>query len=210
MGTVRGLALASALVLAVPAVSLQAQSVWRAPAPPVYGRAAYDEGYRRGEAVGIRDARRGAAFNFYIAGDYRRGDPGYRSQYGQRDRYRIDFRAGFEAGYRAGYNRFRPGRGNVAPGPPAWSRGRARGLDRYGYAGSNDLASMNGWNDGYEEGVNDGRKRHTDDPYDESRYRDGDRGYERYYGSKELYRSVYRRAFIEGYETGYRDGWSYR
>ena len=195
MRRARVFAFISALVLAAPAAGL-AQGRFGPPAASSYNRFGYEEGYRRGERAGQDDGRRGVVFNFSITNDYRRGDMGYRSQYGTRDRYRIDFRVGFEAGYRSGYGRFGRNTNN------GWARGRDRG--RY------DLAGGHGFEDGYEEGLNDGRRRHTNDPRDESWYRDGDRGYERYYGSRELYRVNYRRAFIEGYEAGYRDGWSYR
>lgn len=210
MSGARHLALVSALVLAAPAVQLNAQGPWGASGAWGYGRAAYEQGYQRGEQLGAADARRGMPFDFRVASDYRRGDLGYRSQYGARDRYQQGFRAGFEAGYRAGYTRFSRGRSYGPPGPPAWSRGRARGRSDYGYLDRYDLAVNNGFNDGYREGLNDGRKRHANDPFNESRYRNGDRGYERYYGSKDLYRINYRQGFIEGYETGYQDGWRYR
>lgn len=207
MRRARSFALVAALTLAAPAIAA-AQSPRRAPAASSVNRIAYDEGFRRGFQAGQEDGRRGVTFNFTVTNDYRRADLGYRSQYGPRDRYRIDFRVGFEAGYRDGYARFR---GTTVP------RGRARGWGYagapggYGYDGGQfDLALSNGFEDGYEEGLNDGRKRHTNDPMDESRYRDGDRGYERYYGSREMYRTNYRRAFIEGYQAGFRDGWGYR
>jgi hypothetical protein len=207
MLTARSLTLVSALVLAAPAVRLDAQ-VPRGPSTSTYAQTAYNEGYRRGERVGEDHGRRGAAFNFSIDVDYRRGDVGWSAQFGSRDRYRQDFRVGFEAGYRSGYERFR---GNRGFGPPVSPRGRAFGRGEYGYGvNTRDVALNNGFNDGYEEGLNDGRKRHRDDPIAESRYRNADRGYDRWYGPRDAYRANYRRAFIEGYETGYRDGWSYR
>lgn len=185
MRRARVFALVSVLVLAAPVVAL-AQGPWGPPAASTYGRFGYDEGYRRGQQIGQDDGHRGLVFNFTITNDYRRGDTGYRSQYGTRDRYRIDFRAGFEAGYRTGYARFGRSTNN------GWARGRGNGRGNAGYAANQ------GFEDGYEEGLNDGRKRHSNDPLDESRYRDRSRGYD------------YRRAFIEGYEAGYRDGRSYR
>jgi hypothetical protein len=207
MRRARFFALMSALVLAAPVAAL-AQGRFGPPAASSYNRFGYEEGYRRGEQTGQNDGRRGVAFNFTITGDYRSGDTGYRSQYGTRDRYRIDFRAGFEAGYRTGYGRFGRNTNN------GYARGRGNAgygsYGNYGSAGQYDLAANQGFQDGYEEGLNDGRKRHSNDPRDESRYRDGDRGYERFYGALNLYRANYRRTFIEGYEAGYRDGWSYR
>jgi hypothetical protein len=205
MVTARSLTLASALLLAAPA-ALDAQ-VFRGPTS-TYAQGGYDEGYRRGERVGQDDGRRGAAFNFGIAVDFRRGDIGWTARFGSRDRYQQDFRLGFEAGYRSGYERFRASR---SVGPSAWSRGRAYGGGEYGYGTrERDVALNNGFNDGYEEGLNDGRRRHRNDPTAESRYRNADRGYDRWYGARDAYRINYRRSFVQGYEDGYRDGWSYR
>jgi hypothetical protein len=206
MVTARYLALVSALMLAAPAARLDAQ-VLRGPAS-TYAQGAYDEGFRRGERVGQEDGRRGAAFNFTIGVDFRRGDIGWTAQFGSRDRYRQDFRVGFEAGYRRGYERFRADR---RVGPSSWPRGRAGVGGEFGYGGNErDPALNNGFNDGYEEGLSDGRNRHRDDPTAESRYRNADRGYDRWYGARDAYRVNYRRAFIQGYENGYRDGWGYR
>ncbi len=203
MVSARYLTLVSALVFAAPAARLDAQ-VFRGPASTsTYALTAYDEGYRRGERVGQDDGRRGAAFNFSVDVDYRRGDVGWAARYGTRDRYRQDFRVGFEAGYRNGYERVRTSR---ALGPTAWSRRPAE----FGYGAERDLALNNGFNDGYEEGLNDGRKRHRNDPTAESRYHNADRGYDRWYGERDAYRVNYRRAFFQGYEDGYRTGWSYR
>ena len=155
----------------------------------------YDEGYRQGLRVGEDHGRRGQQFNFGIAAEYRQGDYGWRPSYGSRDQYRADFRVGFERGYRDGYDRF----SNYRSGPPPWSNGRARGYS--------DLAYTNGFNDGYKEGLNDGRHGHRNDPYAESRYRNGDHGFENWYGSKEQYRWNYRDSFRRGYERGFEDGW---
>jgi len=187
--------LVGALAAAAP-VSLGAQSRFEQP----NRRVAHDEGYRRGVAAGERDGRDRHPFNFSIVVDFRNGDAGYRREYGDRDRYRSDFRIGFEAGYREGFARF----GVVdRSGPPY-------GLARGHRGGGSDLAWDNGYRDGYAEGLNDGRSRHRNSPGDESRYRNGDRGYERWYGSKDAYRATYRDGFWEGYEQGYTNGWRYR
>jgi hypothetical protein len=203
MVTARYLTLVSALMLAVPAARVDAQ-VFRGPSS-TYNQSAYDEGYRRGERVGQEDGGRGAAFNFGIAQDFRRGDIGWTARFGSRERYRDDFRVGFEAGYRSGYERFRA---NRRVGPQVWSRERAG--NGFGYGNERVLALNNGYNDGYQEGLSDGRNRHRDAPTAESRYRNADHGYDQWYGAREGYRVNYRRSFIDGYETGYRDGWGYR
>jgi hypothetical protein len=204
------LVLFGAVALAGCAPSLHAQAPWGGPRSS-YGGGAYDEGYRRGELRGQDDARRGAPFDYVIVEDYRRADRGYRGQYGSRDRYRQEFRQGFQAGYQSGYSRFSRGGGYYGRrGPGAPTRGRGRGAygSSSGYAF--DLAAGNGYNDGYEAGLDDGRDGRRHDPTREGRYRSANSGYERSYGSRELYRSNYRRGFVDGYDTGYRLGLGYR
>ena len=177
--------------LAAPAVALEARQNRAAPRDQRGSGPGYDEGYRQGERAGQDHGRRGLQFNFSILGGYRQGDLGWRPQYGNRDRYRIEFRLGFESGYRAGYGQF-----DRRQGPYSYQRGSR-----------SDFAYDNGYVDGYKEGINDGRHRHRNDPSAESRFRGGDHNYERWYGPKEAYRANYRGGFIEGYERGYRDGW---
>jgi len=198
----RQLALFSAFALLAPLTASTAEAQWDRPAPQTYG---FSEGFDRGQRAGVDDARRGDAFQFTDEGDYRRGDVAYRSEYGNRDRYREEFRRGFEAGYRAGFApyRYNNGRGNNGrwggPGGP-WGRGGQRF----------DLAYETGFNDGYEEGLDAARDERRFDPVGESRYRSADRGYEREYGSKDAYRNNYRDAFRDGYSRGYDDGRRYR
>jgi hypothetical protein len=166
-------------------VAAAAEPQWGIPRPQgsngTYGtQTAYNEGYTRGVRAGDNDARRGDPFQYVDESDYRRGDAGYQSQYGSRDRYRDEFRRGYVTGYRDGFERISYGGygGYGVPGTqtgnlPPWSNGRGRAVGR---GDRNDLASTNGFNDGYEQGLNDGRDRHRNDPYAESRFRDGDRG----------------------------------
>lgn len=184
--------LAMLAALAVPATVNAGQDPRRAQVATQYG---YDEGYRQGLRVGEDHGRRGLQFNFGIAVEYRQGDYGWRPAYGNHDQYRADFRNGFERGYRVAYDQY----GGYRNGPAPWSNGRDRSYS--------DLAATNGFNDGYREGLNDGRHRHRNDPYAESRYRSADHGFERWYGSREQYRWNYRDAFRRGYERGFADGW---
>jgi hypothetical protein len=182
---------------------------------------AYNEGYQRGTRAGGDDGQRNREFNYQNKSDYRNADAGYRREYGDRDRWRVDFRLGFETGYRDGYSRYRPnyggygGYGGYDPnggwrpgtgGPPPWANGRARGRGGSQY---NDYAFQTGFTDGYEAGLNDGRSRRRFDPVGEGRYRDGDRGYKSQYGTRDAYKFRYREAFRDGYEQGYEDGRRY-
>jgi len=156
----------------------------------------YSAGYQSGERAGFDDARKGDQYRFTDESEYRNFSRS-RPRDSSEARFREDFLRGFEAGYRNGYERV--GERRNQNGPPTWSNGG-------GYARGrtvNDLASNNGLRDGYEAGANDARDRHDFDPLGESRYRSGDRGYEKNYGSRDDYRARYRTAFREGYEQGY-------
>jgi hypothetical protein len=191
MSRLGAVAVVGVLSIAAPTAAF-AQSGWTGPG--------YREGYARGQRAGAEDARRGQSFEFTDESDYRRADDGYHSSFGNRDRYRESFRYGYQEGYRAGYGSWGP----TARGPiPRWSAGQGRGVSRY------DLAYQTGLNDGYEAGLDDGRDDRRYDPVGERRYRNGDRGYERYYGPRELYKNQYREAFRTGYARGYADGRRY-
>jgi hypothetical protein len=187
------------VALAVPAVAV-AQGPW-------YGSPAYSEGVTRGARAGDEDRRRGQSYNFTDETDYRRADAGYRPQYGPIDRYRDEFRRGFEVGYRQGYS---PAAGRGVPprydGRPPYDGRGPSGYDGRYAVDRRDLATLTGYTDGYERGLDDGRDRRRFDPIGEGRYRSGDHGYERWYGPKELYKVRYREAFRSGYERGYEDG----
>jgi hypothetical protein len=207
---IRHLALVGALAVAAPAVTFAAVPQWgQGPRGPQAAYSpAYNEGYQRGARAGDEDARRGDRFSFGDEADYRRADAGYRFTYGNRDAYRDQFRRGFEVGYRAGFERSSYNRGGYGdgsygsgygrPGGAPWTTGRA--------VGRNDPASQMGLGDGYEAGLNDARARRIYDPIGEGRYRSADHGYDRRYGSKDLYKNIYRDAFKQGYSRGYEDG----
>ena len=199
----RQLILAATMALTLPAVSWAAAPQFGGQVILQWGNQrpdqfAYRQGYDRGQRAGDEDGRRGDRYRFDDESDYRRGDAGYQGRYGSRDSYRDQFRRGFEAGYRAGYqpyagyDRLPPRAGQTPP----WSNGREYG--RF------DPAAQNGFNDGYDAGVNDARDRNRFDPISERRYRSADHGYDRDYGSKSRYQDVYRDAFKDGYEQGYR------
>ena len=72
-----------------------------------------------------------------------------------------------------------------------------------------DLAVEHGFDDGYAAGLRDGQRGDRFDPVGERRYRAGDRGYERRYGPRALYKDRYRDTFRRAYDQGYRDGCRY-
>ncbi|MCL4847967.1 MAG: hypothetical protein KJ066_15605, partial [Acidobacteria bacterium] len=76
-----------------------------------YGGPAWDNGYRDGYEVGLRDARRNRRFDPIGDRKYRRGDAGYNRRYGPKDDYRYVYRDAFRRGYEEGYRSYRVGRG---------------------------------------------------------------------------------------------------
>lgn len=216
MFTSRHLLFISSLALIVPGASACAHTAFAQARyqPPVHrGSFAFDEGYERGFRAGAVDFRRGERFYFADESEYRRGEAGYRSGYGNREFYRREFRAGFTEGYRAGYRGSSPGRPGYgrggAPVPPWVDNGRGPWGNRPG-AGRNDPAFATGYSDGYEAGLDDGRDGRRNDPIAERRYRDGEHGYEREYGSRDAWKVGYRDGFRTGYQRGYQDGLRYR
>ena len=193
-------------------------------------RAAYDNGYREGLKRGEKDGRDNRAFNYRDEKTFQRADHGYHREFGDLDRYRQSFRTGYVAGYTDGYQRYVPapgygrgpgygagpgyGNGRVYGDGPGYGRGR-QGRDpdsRYEYpsqypvdGGYANGAFQNGARDGYEKGLEDGRKALSFDVLRHAWYRSGDRHYDRRYGSREQYANVYREGFKEGYDRGYRE-----
>jgi hypothetical protein len=72
--------------------------------------------------------------------------------------------------------------------------------------GRNNVAISNGFSDGYEKGLNDGRDNHSFDPTRHKWYKSANRNYDSRYGSKEQYENLYRDGFRRGYDEGYRAG----
>jgi hypothetical protein len=183
----RYLFLIAAFAIAAPATA-SAQFGRPGPTP------GYRNGYERGLTAGTDDRHHGDRYNYRDERDYIRADGSYRDDYGRRDVYRDEFRRGFESGYRIGYEGPGTGRG----------RGGYGGNDS-SYWNRDDLARQNGFEDGLEAGQKDFRGSRRYEPFSEGRYRSGDHGYKSWYGTKDIYRSRYRDAFVEGYRRGY--GW---
>ncbi len=185
--------------LTAPATLAAQQWIDRGPTPAAaqFGsRGAYDRGFLEGRREGEKDARDRRPFDVRRHDAYRDGDRGYNRSYGDRNRYREEFRRGFEEGYRDSFERVR---GDV----PDRLRGY-RGADRR--AGINEPAYARGYADGFDKGREDWQDRHRYDPLRHRDYKNGDKGYDRDYGSKGAYRQYYREGFRSGYEDGYRGG----
>ena len=60
-----------------------------------------------------------------------------------------------------------------------------------------------GYRDGLQAGYNDLRKHKDFHPEKHDAYEDGNHGYRKDYGDKNLYKEQYRKAFIRGYEDAF-------
>jgi flagellar biosynthesis/type III secretory pathway protein FliH len=156
---------------------------------------AYARGHREGIRHGEEDARRGRQFDYARVRVYRTGTAGYHTRLGSREAYRTDFRYGFVVGYRAGFERIT--RVQLPRGQVDVRRGVQRAYYEPAYA--------RGYADGHEKGLDDGRRRRSYDPVGHRAYRQGDAGYSKSYGSKDVYKNNYRAGFRLGYEEGYRN-----
>lgn len=163
-------------------------------------RAAYENGYREGIVAGERSARSQRAYDYRRDRLYRDGDRGYDRHFGNRGQYRQAFRSGFEQGFRDAYERYayrtqRRGGGGIGPYGGGYGYGR----------GSGYALSQRGFDDGFAKGREDARDGDRYDPRRHKWYREGDRGYRGDFGSRDAYKRVYRDAFVEGYDRGYRE-----
>ena len=71
--------------------------------------------------------------------------------------------------------------------------------------GYNNPAYSRGYDDGYRKGIEAARDGDRYDVRREGLYRDGDRGYDRRYGSRNQWQRIYRDGFQSGYDSGYRN-----
>ncbi len=168
---------------------------------------AYDNGYQRGFEHGQNDVRARRSADFRRDRDSRNGDWGYDRRFGDRDDYQRNFRSGYQAGYVDGYEgrASRYGYGVYGQAPPAYGTPYGYGYPTgtSGYAGN--VAATNGYNDGYERGLDDARHHRRFNLTGQSWYRDGDRHYDSRYGPRAQYKVDYRDGFRQGYDAGYRD-----
>jgi hypothetical protein len=177
-----------------------------------YDDYAYDNGFNAGAREGERDARDNKAYGFKRDDAYEDADAGFRG--GDKDRYKEEFRRGYEMGYDRAYRRF--ARGDWAPAPPVTLEAPDAYRDRTpnGYVAvpvpiyhqdvHSRIAYENGFRDGADEGRKDFERRRAFEPTRRDKYRDGDKGYEDRYGSKDEYKADYRAGFRAGYEEAYR------
>jgi hypothetical protein len=73
----------------------------------------------------------------------------------------------------------------------------------HNYDGRYNPAFQNGYRDGVAMGQKDLRKGKPYRPQKNDQYEDADRGYNRNYGDKNLYKNEYRQAFERGYSDGF-------
>jgi hypothetical protein len=95
-----------------------------------------------------------------------------------------DVRVGVGVQYGGGYNQYGGGYNDT------------RGSWQYGYARGRD--------EGYKEGERDARRHERFSFYDEKSYRDCDRGFKGWMGSRGVYEGGYRRGYQEAYTQAFR------
>jgi hypothetical protein len=191
--------LAAAVVALVGSSACAGAVVYRPPVPgPRLGDYAYRNGVREGRAHGARDATQHRSFDYARHEDYRRATRGGRDWDDG-----ASYRRGFVEGYEEGYRQYAPPEvrrgGSGDPRDPGDDNGR----NRYPTRGS--VAGIHGYRDGYDQGRSDAVDGDRRDPIRARRYREGDNGWDRRELSLEEYKRLYRNAFVEGYEEGYRD-----
>lgn len=192
-------AAAAAVLIALTGSACAARPpLYRYPARTAVDNRAYDIGYRQGRIDGEEDARRGRRADATRHRDFRNADDGYRG--GNRNAYRQLYRQGFVTGYDEAHNRY--ARGGVYRGGPSYPPYTYPPYP--GGSGRQSPAAQNGFRDGFEQGRADARDGDRYEPVRARAYRDGDRGYDRRYGSADAYKRDYRAAFQHGYERGYR------
>ena len=157
-------------------------------------RRGFIQGYRDGFDHGRLDRERRLGYDYHTD-NYRGGDRGYDSTWGDRNQFVAGYRRGYQTGYDDGYY------GRDRRGDDNYDRDDRRGgNDRYG---NNDPAFNQGYRDGIVGAREDIREHKRYDYNDHGWWQDAKRGYSRRYGDRQSYKLRYR----EGYEAGYRDTW---
>ncbi|HXE90817.1 MAG TPA: hypothetical protein VNK82_07640 [Terriglobales bacterium] len=181
--------LALAIVLALAGTTLAHDPPGRQPyQAQQYG---YDRGYHDGFRHGVADRSDGASYDYRDA-NFQQADRGYASWMGPLGQ----FRQGYRDGYRVGYD-------------DAFFGRSASVTSTYDDAvivrtpASGDVAYANGFRDGVIAGRDEVQEGKSYSPYNNSWYRDADRGYYGDYGSRDTYRHMYRQGYLEGYRQGY-------
>jgi hypothetical protein len=165
--------------------------VWYNGRPP--GQQPRATSCQRAEATAARDRNARVIYGVNEYGRYGRYGNNRNGTYGNRypypdGRYPDNDRA---VGRVPGRNR--APNGTIYPNYPSSST-------RYG-----DTAFQNGYRDGREQGLEDGRDNDRFDATRHGRYRSADRGYIDSYGEKNAYKNSYRQGFKAGYDEGYRE-----
>ena len=178
----------------------------------------YSQGYQAGMREGQRDARSRRGGDYRRHNAYRRGGAWGSGRSAEADAFRRGFAEGYTQAYRQMNSRgwgnsypSYPGPGRVQPGYPRGGGyyGQGGPYNGQGYPGArygNSPAAQRGFDEGYREGADAARRNRRYDPVGEKHYRDGDRGYNSRFGSREVYKQHYRQAFRQGYDLGYREG----
>lgn len=160
------------------------------PAAAVPNNPAYQQGYKDGLMDGQDDRQSSHAYRAMATGKYQH-TPGYDSSFGDKDQYKEFYRQGYAVGYQQGFIGTVTATATAAPAaypaPPAYTNSQAFQL-------------------GYQDGINDGR----DDRANSRDYRatttdkfQDAPGYTNALGTPDIFRELYRRGYVAGYQTGF-------
>lgn len=122
---------------------------------------------------------------------------------GRRDRRNDDYRN--DDYYRRRRDNDRYGRNDGRYGRNDGRYGRNDGYNQQ----LRQVALNNGYNEGVDEGRKDADRNDRFDYSDEGDYRSGTKGYNSRYGNKDLYRQYFREGFARGYRDGYQQNGYY-
>ena len=175
-------------------------------------QAAYDNGYRAGYDQGQADARGRDRYGYERARPLSRWLLRLRLAIRQPQRLSPVVPPGVRLRLRAGLQRAISGYGNGRATP---RRDPGYGSRYPTYPSSGGYGGYGGgyYNEAYDRGMREGAQKGREDAKDGDRYdprrhnwyRDGDRGYNNRYGSRDQYKAAYRDAFERGYAQGYRE-----
>jgi len=165
---------------------------YEAPAAAVPTNPGYQQGFQDGVSDGQQDRASGQAYRALATSKYQH-TRGYDSSFGDKDQYKEFYRQGYAAGYQQGYAAV----ATAAPANPA---------SAYPPPAPSPYANNQAYQMGYQDGIADGRDdRQSGKAYRATitdKFQDAP-GYSDALGSKEQYKELYRRGYVDGYQLAF-------
>lgn len=169
---------------------------------------AYANGYSTGYGLGQLDKAAHRASNPHKFSAYQLASAGYTASYGSCADYRASFKSGFSDGYGDGYANRTASLTAAAPAPAATSCDAAAApaappAPAMPAAEVSQLASGNGYREGYTAGQNDANASASFNLTGQAAYSTADGGYSAAMGPLAAYRSAFQNGFASGYDDGF-------